>query len=75
MPSSVFGSKLNPYSRLREPLGVKAVRQSVVVTSNPAPVDQNQQLLVRLPSLGGGGGGGGHDVVVPGPRGWLSQFC
>ena len=60
----MFGSKLNPYSRLRDPLGVKAVRQSVVVTSNPATVDQNQQLLVRLPSLGGGGGG--HDVVVPG---------
>ena len=60
MASSAYGKKLNPYRRLREPLGVKAVRQSVVVTNNPAAIDQNQQLLVRFPNLGR------NDVVVPG---------
>ena len=60
MASSAYGKKLNPYRRLREPLGVKAVRQSVVVTNNPATIDQNQQLLVRFPNLGS------NNVVVPG---------
>ena len=60
MASSVYGRKLNPYRRLRDPLGVKAVRQSVVVTNNPATIDQCQQLLVRFPNLGS------NDVVVPG---------
>ena len=60
MASSAFGKKLNPYRRLRDPLGVKATRQTVVVTNNPATVDQNQQLLVRFPNLGA------DDVIVPG---------
>ena len=60
MASNTYGRKLNPYRRLRDPLGVKAVRQSVVVTNNPAAIDQNQQLLVRFPNLGS------NDVVVPG---------
>ena len=60
MASSSYGRKLNPYRRLRGPLGVKGVRQSVVVTNNPSSIDQNQQLLVRFPNLGA------HDVVVPG---------
>ena len=60
MASSAFGNKLNPYRRLRDPLGVKATRQTVVVTNNPATVDQNQQLLVRFPNLGA------DDVIVPG---------
>ena len=60
MASSAFGRKLNPYRRLRDPLGVKGVRQSVVVTNNPSTIDQNQQLLVRFPNLGA------HDVIVPG---------
>ena len=60
MASSSYGRKLNPYRRLRDPLGVKGVRQSVVVTNNPSSIDQNQQLLVRFPNLGA------HDVVVPG---------
>ena len=60
MASSAFGRKLNPYRRLRDPLGVKATRQTVVVTNNPATVDQNQQLLVRFPNLGA------DDVIVPG---------
>ena len=60
MASNTYGRKLNPYRRLRDPLRVKAVRQSVVVTNNPAAIDQNQQLLVRFPNLGS------NDVVVPG---------
>ena len=35
MASSQFERKLNPYRSLREPLGVKGVRQSVVITNNP----------------------------------------
>ena len=60
MASSAYGRKLNPYRHLRDPLGVKGVRQSVVVTNNPSTIDQNQQLLVRFPNLGA------HDVIVPG---------
>lgn len=60
MASSVFGRKLDPYRRFREALGVKGVRQSVVITNNPSTIDQNQQLLVRFPNLGA------HDVIVPG---------
>ena len=60
MASSKFGRKLNPYRSLREPLGVKGVRQSVVITNNPSSIDQNQQLLVRFPNLRK------DDVIVPG---------
>lgn len=60
MASSQYGQKLNPYRRLRDPLGVKGVRQSVVITNNPSTIGQNQQLLVRFPNLGA------HDVIVPG---------
>ena len=60
MASSAYGRKLNPHRRLRDPLGAKGVRQSVVVTNNPSTIDQNQQLLVRFPNLGA------HDVIAPG---------
>ena len=60
MASSLYGRKLNPYRKLREPLGVKGVRQSVVITNNPSTIAQNQQLLVRFPNMGA------HDVIVPG---------
>ena len=60
MASSKFGHKLNPYRYLREPLGVKGVRQSVVITHNPSTIDQNQQLLIQFPNLGK------DDVIVPG---------
>ena len=56
----MYGRKLNPYRHLRDPLGVKGVRQSVIVTNNPSTIDQNQQLLVRFPNLGA------HDVIAPG---------
>ena len=51
MASSKFGRTLNPYRSLREPLGVKGVRQSAVITNYPSSIDQNQQLLVRFPNL------------------------
>ena len=60
MASSKSGCKLDPFRSLREPLGVKGVRQSVVVTNNPSTIGQNQQLLVRFPNLGA------QDVIVPG---------
>ena len=60
MASSKFGRTLNPHRSLRELLGVKGVRQSVVITNNPSSIDQNQQLLVRFPILGK------DDVIVPG---------
>ena len=47
--SSKFGRKLNPYRCLREPLGVKGVWQSVMITNNPSTIDQIQQLLVIVP--------------------------
>lgn len=55
-----FGRKLNPSRRLRQSLGVKGIRQTVVVTNNPSTIDQNQQLLIRFPNLGA------DDVIVPG---------
>ena len=57
---SAYGDKLNPYRKLREPRGVKGIRQSVVITNNPSTIDQNQQLLVRFPNLSS------NDVIVPG---------
>ena len=56
---STYGTKLNPFRKLREPLGVKGIRQSVVITNNPSTIDQNQQLLVRFPNLSI------NDVIVP----------
>ena len=60
MASSKFGRKLNPYRSFREPLGVKGVRQSVVITNNPSSIDQNQQLLIWFLNLGK------DDVIFPG---------
>ena len=65
MASSAYGRKLNPYRHLCDPLGVKGVRQSVVVANNPWTIDQNQQLLVWFPNLGA------HDVNIPGTV-WLA---
>ena len=60
MAASTYGRKLDPCRRLKSPLGIKGMRQSVVVTNSPSTIDQNQQLLVRFPNLGA------HDVIVPG---------
>ena len=56
---SAYGNKLNPYRKLREPRGIKGIRQSVVITNNPSTIDQNQQLLVRFPNLSD------NDVITP----------
>ena len=56
---SSYGEKLNPYRKIREPRGIKGIRQSVVITNNPSTIDQNQQLLVRFPNLSN------NDVIVP----------
>ena len=60
MAADNYGRRLNPHRRLRDPLGVKGHRQTVVVTNNPSSIDHNQQLLVRFPNLGQ------NDVIVPG---------
>ena len=60
MSSSVYGRKLNPHWCLRERLGVKGVRQTVVVTNNLSTINQNEPLQVHFPNLGA------HDVIVPG---------
>jgi hypothetical protein len=57
---TTFGRKLNPYRCLREPLGVKGIRQSIVITNNPSTIDQNEQLLVRFPNLTQ------NDLIIPG---------
>jgi hypothetical protein len=58
--ASAYGHSLNPYRSLKEPCGVKGIRQTVVITNNPSTIDQNQTLLVRFPNLGQ------NDVIVPG---------
>ena len=45
---SSYGNKLNPYRKLREPLGVKGIRQSVVITNYPSTIDQNQQFWLNF---------------------------
>ena len=52
-----YGNKLNPEHSLRTP---KGTRQKVIVTHNPSEIGQDQDLLVRFPSLGS------NDVIVPG---------
>ena len=56
---SSYGNTLDPYRKIREPRGVKGIRQSVVITNNPSTIDQNQQLLMRFPNLSD------NDVIVP----------
>ena len=60
MISNSFGKDLDPQRKLRQPLGIKGIRQSVAVTNNPSSIDANQLLLVRFPNLGP------QDVIVPG---------
>ena len=60
MISNSFGKDLDPQRKLRQPLGIKGIRQSVVITHNPSSIGANQTLLVRFPNLGS------QDVIVPG---------
>ena len=55
-----YGKRLNPARSLRTPKGIEGIRQKAIVTHNPSVIDQNQDLLVRFPSLGS------DDVVIPG---------
>jgi hypothetical protein len=57
---AVYGEKLNPFRKHREPLGHKATRQTVITTNNPSTIDENQLLTVRFPNLGP------EDLIVPG---------
>ena len=57
---ATYGEKLNPYRKYREPLGHKAIRQTVITTNNPSTIDENQLLTVRFPNLGP------EDLIVPG---------
>ena len=56
---SAYGSNLNPYRKVREPHGVKGIRQSVLITNNPSTIYQNEQLLVIFPNLINNG------VIIP----------
>ena len=55
-----YGKRLNPERSFRTPKGIKGTRQKVIVTHNLSEIDQNQELLVRLPNLGS------NDIIIPG---------
>ena len=55
-----YGKRLNPGCSLRTAKGIEGIRQKIIVTHNPSVIDQNQDLLVRFPSLGN------DDVIIPG---------
>ena len=55
-----YGKRLKPECSLRTPKGIEGIRQKVIVTHNPSTIYQNQDLLVRFPSLGS------DDVIIPG---------
>ena len=57
---STYGNRLDPHRSVRKALGLKGIRQSIVVTNNPSTIDANQLLTVRFPNLGA------NDVIVPG---------
>ena len=57
--SELFGHKLNPCRRLRNPKGIKGIKQKAVATNNPSTIDGNQLLTVRFSNLGK------DDVIVP----------
>ena len=56
----MYGNKLDPFRNLREPLALKAERQSLVITNNPSSIEHGNALTVRFPALGP------DDVIVPG---------
>lgn len=60
MASSAYGRQLNPFRRLKTPLGVKGRRQSVTITHNPTTIDQKQKVVLRFQDLAK------EDVIVPG---------
>ena len=56
----MYGDKLNPNRKQRNPKGIKGIRQNVVITNNPSTIGESQLLTVRFPNLGQ------DDVIVPG---------
>ena len=55
-----YRKRLNPERSLRTPKGIEGIRQKAIVTHNSSSIDQNQDLLVRFPSLGS------DDIIIPG---------
>ena len=58
--AQTFGKILDPHRCIKNPLGIKGNRQSIVINNNPSTIDQGQTLTVRFPNLSE------HDVIVPG---------
>ena len=58
--SDNYGHKLNPNRKMKNPLAIKGIRQTTVITNNPSTIGQNELLTVRFPNLGS------DDVIVPG---------
>ena len=48
MVSSQYGLKLNPYAKLREPLGVTGVRQSMAITISPSRTNSCSSAFLNL---------------------------
>lgn len=57
--AQIYGSKLNPYRKLREAFGIKGIRTSVSLTHTPSRIDQGQTLTVEFPNLGA------NEVIIP----------
>ena len=55
-----YGNELSPYRRIREPRGIKGIRQRITVTNNPSTISKGQRLLVSFPNISS------EDVIVPG---------
>ena len=58
--AQTFGKILDPHRCIKNPLGVKGNRQSIVINNNPSTIDQGQTLTVRFPNLSQ------NNVIVPG---------
>ena len=55
-----YGNKLDPMRSLKSPLGIKGIRQKVIITNTPSSIRERETLRVSFPNLGP------HDVIVPG---------
>ena len=58
--TQAYGVKLDPMRSLKSPLGVKAIRQKVIITNTPSTISEGETLRVSFPNLGP------HDVIIPG---------
>ena len=56
----MYSDEINPTRNLRIPQGLKAKKNTIIVTNNPSQIDQNQMLNVRFPNLSA------NDLIVPG---------